>query len=232
MRRGLRVLVGGCLTACALALVAESAGTSTFAESRGPRFQAPPATVTSTATTTKLDSTSARSQTMEGTITLAGVAPQTSYALVGTFQALTDGWTYLGSYDFSFTSCAGGAASTTEGPEVVGAGGAQPSAPPSSFRGAPTFTTSREGSSMSCKYAVTFTGPVPAPGAPAPVRIAVWVWQGRTLVDHVVGPAVSAPFPPPVAVPEAPEPILLPAVALLILGGALFLAGRRARSTG
>jgi hypothetical protein len=190
----------------------------------------PAAAVRTGVTTTSLTGTLARPQSMAGAITLTGAAPATTYVLVHAFEAVPQRDTgarrlYVGRYRFTFTGCVGGTAAGGEGPEAIIGGAAAPGAPPPSS-GAPTYTTSAARTTMRCEYRVAFSGEAP-PGPVDSLRAEVWVLQQGTVVSHLDGSPVPAPFPPPVAVPEAPYAALLPALAAALFGMALLLLRRR-----
>lgn len=180
-------------------------------------------------TTTSLTGTLGSPQTMTGTITLIDAAPATTYSLVDSFEALPaegagSSRFYTGSYRFTFNSCVGGTAAADNGPEVIGAGGAYPDRPPDSS-GLPTFTTSAGSTSMRCDYIAEFRGHAPL-GAIDYLRGDLWLMRDGSVVAQFAGPAVPAPFPPPVAVPETPYAALLPAAALALFSLGLLLRRR------
>lgn len=180
--------------------------------------------------TTSLTGTLATPHTMTGAITLVDAAPATTYVVIHSFEALPaegggSSRIYAGAYRFTFSGCTGGTAAADGGPQVIGAGGAHPDRPPASS-GAPTFTTAPGSTSMRCAYSVEFSGHAP-PGPIDALRADLWVVRAGSVVAMDAGPAIPAPFPPPVAVPEAPSAALLPAAALALFGLALLLQRRR-----
>lgn len=183
-------------------------------------------------TTTELTGAVTEPQTMSGSIALLGATPGMTYPVIFGFQALSGGGgrpgrLFTGSYRFTFSHCVDGSSSSGDGPEQVTSSAATSGRPPESSN-PPSLRTSPTSTSVRCTYRAAFDGRVPA-GTVNAVRGVLWVMQSGSVVAQAAGPWVPGPFPPPVAVPQAPSATMLPLLALILFALALVIARWRCR---
>jgi hypothetical protein len=182
-----------------------------------------------------------RAGTVTGTISLGGLTPGATFQLVNAYQvqpeagkcASTCADRFLpGTYRGTFTNCVGGIIAGET--EVIGGGGVfteSPGAPPD-HSGPFTLALAQGSGSATCDYSVSLSRS--ALGAAISsirlVRLDVWVLYAGQVLNRVASPSIHAQWnADPAVLPEPPFAALLPASALLVMGGALVLLAIRRR---
>jgi hypothetical protein len=173
--------------------------------------------------------------TLTGTITVGGLSPGARFQLVNAYQLQPDTATcsptctdrFLpGTYRASFDHCVGG---TIEGEaEVIGQGGTYTESPGVPPENSSPFTLAlAQGSTFTaCDYSVSVTQS-PIDGSLSSVeslRLDVWVVHAGQVLGRMASPSIRASWrAEPTALAGPPFAALLPASALLVMGGALVL---------
>jgi hypothetical protein len=183
-----------------------------------------------------------RAGTVTGTIRLGGLTPGASFQLVNAYQVQPDAVScsstcadrFLpGTYRATFTNCVGGIIAGDT--EVIGAGGAFTESPgvPPEHSGPFTLALAQGSGSATCDYSVSISRSslVAAVSSIRSVRLDVWVLYAGQVLGRVASPSVHAEWSAERTVlPEPPFAALLPASALLVMGGALVLLAVRRRA--
>jgi hypothetical protein len=184
----------------------------------------------------------ARAGTVTGTIRLGGLTPGATFQLVNAYQVqpeaapcsstCTDRF-LPGTYHATFTNCVGGIIAG-EG-EVIGGGGAFTESPgvPPDHSDPFTLALAQGSGSATCDYSVSISRSAPGAGMSSikSVRLDVWVLFAGQVLGRVASPSVHADWSvDPTVLPEPPFAALLPAGALLVMGGALVLLTIRGRA--
>jgi hypothetical protein len=136
-----------------------------------------------------------------------------------------------GTYTITFSSCTGGP--TTDDASytyTVAAGDTYPSEPSSTPSTPLMFTADSAGGTVECAYSVTQSPTLSTSGKGGNTFTNdIWVNFSNNTSAQAASNSVGPPVPPE-AIPEAPLAIGLPIAALVLFGGAFFIAVRRRRA--
>jgi len=182
-----------------------------------------------------------RAGTVTGTISLGGLTPGATFQLVNAYQVQPDAAScssscadrFLpGTYRAAFTNCVGGTIAGEA--QVIGGGGAFTESPgvPPEHSGPFTLALAPGSGSATCDYSVSISRSAlgTAISSIKSVRLDVWVLFAGQVLGRVASPSVHADWSAdPAVLPEPPFAALLPASALLVMGGALVLLAVRRR---
>jgi hypothetical protein len=179
--------------------------------------------------------------TVSGTIALTGLTPGGTFELVNAYQVPPDEAScgkacaerfLAGTYQATYSNCKGGTVAGET--ETIGSGGTfteSPGVPP--LNSGPFVLALEEGSGAAmCDYSVSLKSSAlsAAIASVRSIRLDVWVLHAGQLLGRVASPSVHAQWSAERAViPEPPFAALIPASALLVMGGALVLLTLRRR---
>jgi hypothetical protein len=182
-----------------------------------------------------------RAGTVTGTISLGGLTPGATFQLVNAYQVQPDAASCTstcadrflpGTYNARFTNCVGGLIAGET--EVIRGGGTFSESPgePPDHSGPFTLALAEGSSSTTCDYSVRISRSAlgSAISSIRSVRLDVWVLSAGQVLGRVASPSVHADWnADPAVLPEPPFAALLPASALVVMGGALVLLSIRRR---
>jgi hypothetical protein len=178
--------------------------------------------------------------TVTGTIALTGLIPGGNFQLVNAYQVPPDEASctttcaerfLAGTYQATYSNCRGGTIAGET--ETIGSGGPfteSPGVPP--LNSGPFVLALEQGSgAATCDYSVSLkSSALSAIASIRSIRLDVWVMYAGQLLGRVASPSVHAQWSAErTVIPEPPFAALLPASALLVMGGALVLLTLRRR---